>query len=863
MEYKILEENGVENKNVDGAAFNNFSAGGKSGVVAGVLDQCKITYTSNKISIGTGLLLIHGIRIKILSPEVLSISGVPAADINYKIIARVVLAQDESITFSIQMRTDGSLVQEPLYEHEKGTYELELGKFTHLSSSGWIDNAVRTCEVLTNPAGSGGEVDNINKFIDPTLSKLGFAADAFATGEAYKDLLKKITEGVTIKEVKYINTTNEGNLYQFILSDETTSDFLYFTAPKGDKGEKGEKGEKGDTGAKVENVSYEGKTEDGNYNYKLTLDTGEEFTFVVPKTPVAIEPLYEHSFLLSQGIGSKSAPLKVKIISAKSDEFTIETLKEYLWDFGAYYDTTSDSSVTENKLFTINGSGNNTCYPVITSGLTEYQEVAIVNSTRKGYSTTIRSLYSKTNGTHTELYFGKTYTYIKYSSLQPIGTPNGSSLENYYTKEEVDDKIANINSEIGILGKALLQSTIMYKVDTVDRYNERITAGGLNILNESKALLKEVVGETVRCKQVAQIAGLNFNKGSINVNVSNDGRNIIFTNTSISANYKNSLNVSYLHLKPNTTYTSKAKVKFTVNTAGGQSGGSMSVGLLLQKNDTFSSEEKFYIFGSNSTPSSTREQVVISNFTTPSDLTGYNYFVTRITGGTTVEYQDLMLVEGSYTENNFPEYQSYFNGLKSAIFAGIESSNSNGTQNDIFNFQTIEMPLGKSIDFENGIITDYGTTNVFTGAESWTLNSQATAEGWGNCYQLTLPHIIDSSKVPIITENYEYIQNIDEFASKTNVFYMSGTTLIIKTNGTQILEDWESFLVQRNNALNPVAIRYVTTTIQNETEFLVDANSNKYTVWTNGEEKVKGNSNSIYGANNTLTQNYIIVKEIN
>ena len=30
MSFKILEKNGVDNENIDGAAFNNFSAGGRT-----------------------------------------------------------------------------------------------------------------------------------------------------------------------------------------------------------------------------------------------------------------------------------------------------------------------------------------------------------------------------------------------------------------------------------------------------------------------------------------------------------------------------------------------------------------------------------------------------------------------------------------------------------------------------------------------------------------------------------------------------------------------------------------------------------------------------------------------------------------
>ena len=36
MSYKILEQNGVDNENIDGGAFNNFSAGGRDCIMGSV-----------------------------------------------------------------------------------------------------------------------------------------------------------------------------------------------------------------------------------------------------------------------------------------------------------------------------------------------------------------------------------------------------------------------------------------------------------------------------------------------------------------------------------------------------------------------------------------------------------------------------------------------------------------------------------------------------------------------------------------------------------------------------------------------------------------------------------------------------------
>lgn len=149
MYNKILESNGVEIEIVDGGAFNDFSAGGKSGIVSGVLDECKITFVSNILTVGKGLLLIKGIRVKILDPIDFSLQGNPAVPINYQLVARIVLSPDRSISFNLFTDTTQNLVNDAIYKTEQGTYDLRLATFIH-ATDGSISNLVVTADVLTN-----------------------------------------------------------------------------------------------------------------------------------------------------------------------------------------------------------------------------------------------------------------------------------------------------------------------------------------------------------------------------------------------------------------------------------------------------------------------------------------------------------------------------------------------------------------------------------------------------------------------------------------------------------------------------------------------------------------------------------------
>lgn len=130
MKYKIFEANGTEIENIDEAEFNNFLASGKSGVIPGVLNECAVlSPESSSISVSTGLLLIHGFRIKILSPFTFGASP-SGAKIDLYIIARVTLSSDRSVQFDMSVRTSNNLIQDSLFQTEQGIYEVEIAKFS-------------------------------------------------------------------------------------------------------------------------------------------------------------------------------------------------------------------------------------------------------------------------------------------------------------------------------------------------------------------------------------------------------------------------------------------------------------------------------------------------------------------------------------------------------------------------------------------------------------------------------------------------------------------------------------------------------------------------------------------------------------
>lgn len=156
MSYKILEKNGVDHQNVDGGAFNNFAAGGRDGIVGGVLAECALTAAGSAIGISPGLIILHGIRIKVTGIETLALSSVPLNPTSYQIVAQVTLASNGDVDFSFFIRTPQPLVQNSLYQSDMGTYQAELASFTH-NPDGTISDLIRTMDTIYGAG--GGEVN--------------------------------------------------------------------------------------------------------------------------------------------------------------------------------------------------------------------------------------------------------------------------------------------------------------------------------------------------------------------------------------------------------------------------------------------------------------------------------------------------------------------------------------------------------------------------------------------------------------------------------------------------------------------------------------------------------------------------------
>ena len=478
------------------------------------------------------------------------------------------------------------------------------------------------------------------------------------------------------------------------------------------------------------------------------------------------------------------------------------------------------------------------------------------------------------------------------------------------------EKVSDLEKDIALLNTALMQGGIIYKADTETAYNERITAGGLNVLDGSLAKLEKVVGSTVKCNNLIDIPEN-------------------FTWTVIYEKRKFEL--------PAGTYT--------ISCSSYEQGGAAPPHIR-------------FLGVNNSDDIWTRVDKVYTKSFAGGEYTVYFYSADDAgsSGGITSTINKLMLNEGS---SALP-YQPYFEGLKNASFAGVESTgrnlfNSNdggivrnarvatstggvysaqgysvsgyiavsgfpqvvisganaqtaiyfafydksktfvsgGYKNDgtiisvpananylrfdfvstetavmvnagttalpykpyiepiVFEFPKTELGEWDEIDFEKQKVVRGMQTVVFDGTENWTLQSVNDI----GIHNFNLPLSVDVKYGQGICNLYK--KDDTSIANATSEgFLTTGRNLFIRSKSYTTVADWKAHLAELYASGKPLVIAYELAT-PTETLFTDEekASGDEYQARAYGTEKVRGNDNAKFGANNTLSQNYIVVKE--
>lgn len=186
MHYRILTQNGADNRNIDDARNYYFNAGMRDGIVKGALNEGAFTVLqSNEIFFDTCELIISGHRFVIDEAWSKTFSSIPSQSERHAVIAQVVVDDNEHITFDlIDQLASTALIKNKLFKNLNGagTYQVEIGRFT-LNTNNTITDVVRTIDTITG----GGTVDSELHWGTVTAYALGHNEDPEADFEQRYD----------------------------------------------------------------------------------------------------------------------------------------------------------------------------------------------------------------------------------------------------------------------------------------------------------------------------------------------------------------------------------------------------------------------------------------------------------------------------------------------------------------------------------------------------------------------------------------------------------------------------------------------------------------------------------------------------
>lgn len=195
-------------------------------------------------------------------------------------------------------------------------------------------------------------------------------------------------------------------------------------------------------------------------------------------------------------------------------------------------------------------------------------------------------------------------------------------------------------------------------------------------------------------------------------------------------------------------------------------------------------------------------------------------------------------------------------------------------------FPEIENPFGHTIDFANKKVLNYGVEITLTGEEN--VRYYTYANSFGNA--ILLPDALSSD------ENFaQYIctDAVGTFTAGGMRLGLNSTTLIwfgitdllgFTTSDSEATAEekavaiinFKAWLAKRYADGNPVVIRYISNVLKSSRDMTAEelANLNfsddgaTYTPIENGIEYQDGNSNAVYGVNNTVTQLYDMYRKL-
>lgn len=187
---RILEQNAIQNFNFDGVVNNWLATQYQDGVVKNIANALPITFTTNSITLGTGYVYVHGIRIVLDTQESFTLVTLPEVAESRQIVLKVTLAiisgSNLTITGEFINRATVALTQDDILTDKSGTYELEICRY-NVDADGIIDVA-RTINYITIAEEDFAQLraefeiveDNVNDALAQSTAALESANEALA-----------------------------------------------------------------------------------------------------------------------------------------------------------------------------------------------------------------------------------------------------------------------------------------------------------------------------------------------------------------------------------------------------------------------------------------------------------------------------------------------------------------------------------------------------------------------------------------------------------------------------------------------------------------------------------------------------------
>lgn len=349
-----------------------------------------------------------------------------------------------------------------------------------------------------------------------------------------------------------------------------------------------------------------------------------------------------------------------------------------------------------------------------------------------------------------------------------FGETEGTAYEGNKGKQNADN-IEILKNELAVLNMSIEQSGIVkkYKQPITQEYNERKTADGLNVLDGSIAILTKVKGDTIASNNIINLEAIKMYASTKNIEIDNINRTISLVDLG-----QNGTTIRWEGVNAYENF-SKCFPNLSVGTYFFKFNSTRSTPPTSWR--IYAEGKEVFRLGNGSGSAFTITEDMISALKSATLAGSVISFLLYGTIGDV--FSEIQITKGEKEKPYIP----YFEGLKSASFAGIESISGDKTKTSVLYFPKMATLLGTTIDFETKKITkeydllvkDIPFTEEQLSSYSDYIVSQ---DGKSICYKLATPIEVDFTQEQLVSGN-------------TYIAYNGGTEKVIGNDEAEFVQN--------------------------------------------------------------------------